>query len=328
MYVRSPSFQFQNTLIIFPFLLFFYRPLGAGEAVTADISFKLAPGQTSKYECTTETNTEINGRERSESFVLRTELKLDITVSLQGLLQKGPGMAVSLKIPTYLKAEKQTVGSDVSETTAGNGKIKVLQNGKIVVDSDNDIGLDQVKNFQSYAKILQDGEMRVTLDPAGKQTTEAEGDPLIIDTIRGSGAEGILRLLPGRELKPGDSWEDSETLPNLASFKLEKPVISRSKSTFVAWEEKFGKRLAKIEIVTAWQKGDLKGENSDGMSAEVTQLQGASIGTALFDPATSQFVEGQLDLTAKYKIDGKSKEGTTTTLDVASKTKFTFKQIP
>lgn len=299
----------------------------AGDDDIADFTLKLAQGQSVKYVWATAASTEATGRERGEAVKIKSETNIDVTFQIKGLPRKGPGLPLSLRLEHYSSTEKKSVGTDVLETQATKGKIKVIERGKVIVDSENDIGLEEVKSYQEMYKKIIAGEMRTTIDPAGKEVGESEGEPGTIDVLKASGAEGLLRLVTGRELKPGQSWEDSQSMPVIANFKLAKPAHIRSKSTFAGWETKDGKRLARIDIKSAWDPGDLKGENEEGLLVEITKVQGVSAGTCLFDPAAGQFVDGLIDVSSKYRIDGK-KEGQSTGLDVVSTMKFVFKQNP
>src|SRR6185295_8367582 len=234
-------------------------------------------------------------------------------------------LPLAFKIEHYSSNEKKAVNTDVLETHMSKGKIKIAQNTKVIVDSENDIGLDDVKAFQETYKHIVAGEMRTTIDPSGKEVGETEGEPNTIDVIKASGADGLLRLVTGRELRPGMTWEDSQTMPVIASFKLAKPAVIRSKSTFAGWETKNGKRLARIDIQSAWDTADLKGENEEGL-VEITKVEGKSGGTCLFDPAAGQFIDGVIEVSSKYRI-GAKKVNQSTNLDVVSTTKFTFKRV-
>ena len=86
---------------------------------------------------------------------------------------------------------------------------------------------------------------------------------------------------------------------------------------------KDGKALARIELVSTWDSVNLKGENENGLTVDITRVEGAGSGVCLFDPAAGRFVSGAISASAKYRIEGK--RGTeSTALDVRSTTKFTF----
>ncbi|HLX60039.1 MAG TPA: hypothetical protein VKX17_02035 [Planctomycetota bacterium] len=328
MIARTAPFprRFARAFSALAYCAFALRAFAADE-VRADLTFKLPPGQVAKYRWTTFSNTESSGREKDQVFTLKKDLSLEMDLVLKGLARKTPGLPLSVKAEKYGYSEKTSIGSDVGEIVAMKGKFKVTHSGKVIVDSDNDVGLEEIKNLQQGLKQIEAGEMVVTLDPAGKEIGEAEGDETAIDVIKGSGAEGLFRLLAGRELKPGDSWEDSQTLPNMATFKLAKPAVIRSKSTFVGWETKDGKRLARIDVASTWDTSDLKGENGEGLLVEITRVEGKGAGRCYFDPALSRVVDGELSVNSKYRIDGK-KDGQSTGLDVVGKTVFSFKEIP
>jgi hypothetical protein len=96
-----------------------------------------------------------------------------------------------------------------------------------------------------------------------------------------------------------------------------------SKMTFVKWVEKDGRKLASIDMMSAWEKQNLKGENNDGLLVEITRVDGRSAGTCLFDPQSGQYVEGAINVSVAYRIDGE-KDGQATGLDVSGKTVFSF----
>jgi len=308
-------------------VIFFAGSLQAAESDEADLSVKLAPDRVVKYQWTTVTSSETNGREAEGPFTFKADLNIGMTAILKGLPAKGPGTRVAFRIENYGYIDRKSLGKDVGEVQAMKGKIKVLQNGKTVVDSDNDIGLDEIKVIQQTLKSIEAGQMDVSLDSSGKALDEAAGEPSVVDTIRATGVEGMLRIVPGRTMRLGGVWEDSQSIPMLATFKLAKPVTVRSTSTFAGWETKDGKRLARIDIKTVWDPNDLKGDNGQGMLVEVSRVQGLGAGTCLFDPESGHFIEGAIEATSRYRIEGK-KEGQNMMLDVIGKNKFTFKQIP
>jgi hypothetical protein len=149
-----------------------------------------------------------------------------------------------------------------------------------------------------------------------------QGESALVETIKNQ-AQAIFPILAGKEVKVGESWQDELKMPNLGDFKLAKPAVVRSKMTFAKWEVKDGRRLAQIELASAWEKQDLKGENTEGLLVEITKVNGCSTGTCLFDPATGQFVEGAIDVVIQYRIDGE-RDGQATGLDVSGKTAFKF----
>ena len=299
----------------------------AAEADSADLSFKLTPDQSVKYQWSTVSNTETSGKERGEAFTFKADLTIVMNTILKGLAPKGPGMRIGIRIENYAYNDKKSLGNDIGEIQASKGKIKVLQNGKAVVDSDNDIGLADVKSFQQTLKSVEEGQMETILEPNGKAVSDPVGETAVIDTIKATGVEGILRLLPGRVLKPGDTWEDSQSVATIATFKLAKPVVVRSTSTFAGWETRDGKKVVRVDVKSVWDPADLKGDNGEGLLVEITHVQGVGVGTCLFDPSTGQYLDGLIEATSHYRIDGK-KDGQSTGLDVVGKSKFTFKQIP
>src|SRR5690349_6224012 len=101
------------------------RLVCAGE--TADLSFRLPVGQTAKYQWTSSSSTEVNGKERGEPFVLKSSLSIEVVVLFQGLAPKGANRVLSVKVEDYSKTEKQSVGTESSEIEDFKGKLRVVQ---------------------------------------------------------------------------------------------------------------------------------------------------------------------------------------------------------
>jgi len=307
--------------------------LHSGEGDPADLSFRLGSGETVRYGWTINSGSKSSGRELGKPFVLVNEKTFAMTVVLRGMARpKGETVPVSIKLQDFVFTDKNQISSKDDKTgelkeeaktdvLVSRSKVKYVENGKVVVDSENDIGLEQLEALQRQVKAMESGEMRTTLDASGKQS-EIQGDSALVETLKSS-SQGIFPILAGKETKPGESWIDVMKLPTLGIFTLAKPAVVTSRMTFVKWQEKDGRRLAYIEIASAWAKEDLKGENSEGLLVEITRVDGRSTGTCLFDPATGRFEEGAIDVSVKYRIDGE-RDGQTTGLDVEGKTTFTF----
>jgi hypothetical protein len=127
-------------------------------------------------------------------------------------------------------------------------------------------------------------------------------------------------------MRVGESWEDNQSLPSIGVFKLASPAIVRSKATFIGFEEKGGRHLARIEVVTKWDPTPLKGENEDKLLVEITRVQGSGTGVCWFDPESGELAEGSIESTSVYRLDG-TKDGQSMGLDVSAKTGYGFKAI-
>jgi hypothetical protein len=291
-----------------------------------DFTLRLPPGQTVRYAWKANTESESKGRELGKPFALKSESHCALAFALRGRQPNGEeGLPVAAKIEDYNVKDKVTVGEYSEENEQSKTRVKAIENGTTVVDSDNDIGLERVKAHRELIKQMFDGEARFALDPSGKVLGQFEGEPLVGELLKTCGLEGVLRVLPGRTIRAGESWEDSQSLPSIGVFKLSSPAVVRSKATFIGLEEKNGKRLARIEIATKWDPTPLKGENDDHLLVEITRVQGAGAGVYWFDPETGELVEGSIDSTSVYRLDG-TKDGQSMGLDVSAKTGYAFKR--
>jgi hypothetical protein len=298
--------------------------LGGEDADTAELRLHIRPNEVLTYNWSISTNSESSGHERGKNFTLKAETGFNMVMALQGSLgnRKDSTTPVTVRTRDVSYLDKRSIDTSKTELTLSRGKMKYIEDGKVLVDSDNDVGLDRMKDYQEHIKRMEAAEMRMTLDPAGRQS-DVQGDDAVVKAIKNGGAQGVFPILSGKATKVGDSWEDTFVMPMMQDFKLAQPASVRSHMTFSRWNESLGRKLAQIDIISKWDNRDLKGENDAGMLVEITKVNGSGGGTCLFDPASGHFVEGTLSYTMKYRIDGE-KEGQKSGLDVSAKTQFTF----
>jgi hypothetical protein len=317
-------------LIVFLFVL----RAGAGfagdaDGERADLRLRIASSDQLRYKWTIDAESETTGRELGQPFTLRQNSRSTMTILMNGMprAKDAETFPVTITIQDFALNQKLAIGSESKaepsetfELIASKSALKQLKDGKVVVDSENDIGMEQAGELQQYIKNIEGNPMRAVLDAAGRKTELATDTPLL-EGFKNN-AHGLFPILAGKEVKPGDAWEDSFSMPKLDQLQLAKPVVVRSKMRFAKWEFKNGRRLALIEIATAAENKELKGESPKGMLAEITKLESIGAGTCLFDPASGQFVEGSVAMNTQYHVDGQQPDGSTTGTD--RKEKFTF----
>lgn len=312
--------------------------LSGAEGDAADLRLRIAPNENLRYAWTIATTSQSHGKERGRDFTLAAEVNYTMTLQLRGLQPKrestppaqaapsAEGTNVAVRIQDFTYVDKRAIADAKTEVHLAKGHVKCTENGKVVVDSDNDIGAERMGEYQRYIRNMENAELRIFLDHSGRQS-KPEGDAALVDALKAGGAEGIFPILAGKTVKVGEAWESSFQLPQVSEFRLAKPAVVRSKMTFSKWAAKGGQNLAQIDVTSFWESRELKGENNSGLLVEFTQVDGGGTGTCLFDPAKGCFVEGALETTTKYRLDGE-REGQTTGLDVTGKTRFTFTALP
>jgi len=298
----------------------------AGDGDAADLRLRIGSAEILKYAWSISSASDSVGKEDDKTFNLVADSTFGMTLVMRGLPGKKDAMPVAIRIKDQSYTDKRSIEQSKTELYVAKGKVKYIENGKVLIDSDNDIGLDKIGNYQQQLKNLEGSEMRVTLDSAGRQS-DIQGDAIIVDAIKNGGAQGIFPILPGKEVRIGESWEDSFAMPKIGDFTLAKPVVVRSKATFTKWEDKGGKKFARIDIASSWDTPDLRGENKNGMLVEISKVDGRGYGSCLFDPASGKFVEGTIKFDLKYRIDGEH-NGQRSGLDVTGKTNFSFAEQP
>ena len=295
----------------------------AGEDETAaDLRLRIRPHDNLRYAWTVSMDREVKGQEKGKEFTLNSNNTVAMTMLLKGQLARAAGTPVTVRLQDLVLTEKHVMGPDNNlELYVSRGKVKYVENGKVVIDSEKDIGTERLGPYQEKITTAEARELTIVVDPTGR-SGEIEGDPSMVEMIRNGGA-GIFPLLAGKAVKPGESWSDTISMPKLGEFKLARPAVVRNKVTFRKWELKGQQHLALLDIASTWDKQDLSGENDKSLLVKVTHVDGHSTGTCWFDPATGHFVEGTLDVSVRYRMDGEQ-QGQTVGMETAITNHITF----
>lgn len=112
--------------------------------------------------------------------------------------------------------------------------------------------------------------------------------------------------LPTEPVKPGDTWESSRDIPfGITKFNL------TGTNTFKGWEQRGGRKLAKIEFAGAIAA-------KEGAGGPITLGDGSSVtGNAWYDPALGVIVEG--DSTSQFSINVAQATGQTSSSKLKAK---------
>ena len=317
-------------MICFVLILLSPAAVSAGEAEPelAPLAMKLDAGKVLKYAWTITSSQASKGQELGNAVDLKTEKSQRMSLFLQG--EKAPQLgAIQLLLrfrDLSFEETSESPGPLKTSLKVDNRRIYETENEKVIIDSMNDIGLDKITDYQLKLRGMEVTAVRLILDAMGKQQ-KVEGEKALVDAVHGGNAQSLFPVLANRRVAPGESWDDRFDAPTMGDLKLDEPARMNSRIRFAKWVEQGGKKLAQLELISAWESRDLKGKNQQNLNVLITKLDGRGVGTCLFDPAESKFVDGEMTFFIKYHIHGARDEGSTD-LDVDGKTRFTFKWEP
>src|SRR5262245_50116594 len=203
--------------------------LEAGDDDTADLRLRIAASEVLSYNWTNEASSDSSGRELGKPFTLSAQKIFNLTLILRGMPRRGDASPVAIRLRDLNYTDRRSIGTESkTEMLISKNKVKYTENGKVLMDSENDIGLDRIAQYKDHAKAMENGELRVTLDAAGRQS-EMQGESALVDTFKNSGVQSVFPVLAGKAVKIGESWDDSTSMAQLGEFKLAHPAVIRSR---------------------------------------------------------------------------------------------------
>ncbi len=292
------------------------------------LQFKLPSDQTQTYSWEVTSHQSSKGMDLGKKLDLKSDKSMKMTVLLRGGKSKlKKGVLAILRFQGLEMIEDRQAGKDTKTyLKVGRNTIYSKENDRVLIDSQNDIGLDKITDYQRQMRGMEKGELRVELDRTGRPMSKT-GESALMETLHGGNAQSIFPVLPEQQVKLKETWDSRFQIRSLGDLKLNEPAIVLTRARLAEWQTLEGRKVALIEVVSAWETDHLTGRDKQGLSVTISELKGLGSGVCTFDPAEGRFLEGSLSFKMDYRMEG-SREGETTNIDVEGKTRFTFKLLP
>jgi hypothetical protein len=304
---------------------------GAADDESADLRLRVPRKSTLRYDWSIKFTSESRGKELGKDLDLEVKKNVGMNVVLWSVPAKGARRAgetdVLMKFQGLKLLETRKAGKDTKTLLkVGRHNILYKENDKVLIDSASDIGLEQITDYQHNLRNLEKGQLHMTIDEAGR-LTRSSGNRSLVESLHGGNANSTFPILAGRKAKLRETWDERFKLTTLGEVQLDEPVSVLTRVRFAEWKKRKSRRLALLEVVSAWETRELSGKDNNGLSVDLTELESLGTGLCTFDPAAGCFIDGSMSYQSKYKIEG-AKDGETTRLDVKTKTEFTFSLMP
>lgn len=293
----------------------------------AELRLRLAPEETVRYAWSIESTKKSKSEDQGKPVDLQSDRTIKMTVVLNGAQpQKAGEVAARLKFEDLAIDECDRVdGKEKDRLKIGENQILYIEDGKTIIDSRNDVGLEKINEYQKRLRGLVTAEVRLGLDAAGRPG-RVEGEPSLVETLKAGGSQGLFPILSDARQKPGTRWDDTFSLDSLLDLKLDKPATVHARMTFAKWVQMEGRPVAEIEVASAWENATLSGVDEKGARVTLSNLEGLGFGACRFDPAQGRYLEGQIRCRIKCRIE-EDRKGRKVAFDVDGETTFQFEQL-
>lgn len=313
----------------FSLLLLVSCAFGGETEPPAQLELRMSPGQVLRYDWTLESASNSKGQEKGKPLDLHVDKSIRVAVVLTG--EKPPRgedvLSALLRFEGFRLQENRRVGDAASSTLqVDRQNIMFTENGRVRVDSRNDIGMEKISAHQKALRFLERNVARIVLDRSSRQT-RVEGDRFLLDTAHGGSSRGLFPELSGKKSAVGESWTGRFEIPRLAEVELDRAAIVNTRATFAKWHDHEGRKVAMIDVLSSWDGNDLRGKDTAGLTVTLTGVDGHGAGVYLFDPKVGRFVSGTMTFQLKYHLEGE-REGEKTALDVNGRSRFNFTLLP
>ena len=300
--------------------------LGAEDGPAALLQIRMSPGEVYRYAWSLESASNSTGQERGKPLDLHIDksTRVEVVLTAETPPKGEDALSALLRFEGFGLEENRRIGEAASSTLQiDRQNIMFTENGRVRVDSRNDIGMEKITAHQKALRSLERSVARIVLDRSSRQT-RVEGDRLLLDTAHGGSSRGLFPLLSGKKSAVGDSWSGHFEIPRLAEVELDQPARVRTRATFAKWHTHEGRKVAMIDVLSNWAVGGLRGKDAKGLTVTLSNIDGHGAGVYLFDPQTGRFLTGSMAFQLKYRLEGQ-REGERTALDVNGRSRFSFK---
>lgn len=267
----------------------------------ADLRLRIPPGRRLRYRWSIETTSTQKGTLKKRAFTLESTQRTAMTLYLTGA--KPAAKEKTVVLMRYGKVSSHTVkriGKEArSEVHIADGRVLAKENGKVVVDSENDVGLEKIPGYWEKVRRMERARARLVLDAAGR-TVNVSGDQVLTAQLKSGGAQNLFPLLSGKVTAAGKTWEAAQEQSKIGELTVRKPILMCWEMTFRRWVKRRGKKAAEIGIAMAWGNDELEGSAREGrLKVKLSNVKAVGSGVCFFDPATGTWLDGELD----YRIE-------------------------
>jgi hypothetical protein len=304
---------------------FVFLTTALGVEEKADLRIQFPAEKVTRLRWSQNTASTRKGSLKDRPFVLETERRVAITMTLTGMRpEAGETSALEMRCGDMFSHNIQRIGDEAkSEVLIEGARLTAKENDKVTIDSENDVGLDKIPNWIEQVRQMENARARISLDAAGR-TLKIDGDKTVLDQVKGGAAQNLFPLLAGKEVSVGESWEDAQEVSKLDKLALTRPVNIRSVLTFKRWVEKNERRMAEIHLQTVWGSDKLQGTTPEGLKINLDKVRGLGWGICFFDPQEGLFYDGKIDFTLDYELNAVKPDGETENLTVSERTVTMF----
>lgn len=288
----------------------------------------MAAGEMYRYAWALESASNSAGMEQGKPLDLHIDksIRVEVVLTAETPPKGEEVLSALLRFENFGLQENRRVGDAASSTLQiDRQNIMFTENGRVRVDSRNDIGMEKITAHQKALRFLERSVARIVMDRSSRQT-RVEGDRLLLDTAHGGSSRGLFPLLSGKENAVGESWSGQFEIPRLAEVELDQPAMVRTRATFAKWHTHEGRKVAMIDVLSSWDALGLRGKDAAGLTVTLSGIDGHGAGVYLFDPETGRFLTGTMTFQLKYHLEGE-REGERTALDVNGRSRFNFKLL-
>jgi hypothetical protein len=244
---------------------------------------------------------------KGKSYVQSTQMTQNVVQSMGGQ---------EIKILTEIKAN-----SEFSvENTDADGSASILLSARNVSVHSVAMGKDTTLNYQD----LKD-KVRMKLSDTGKSLSKEVVDSSNVSSIVNQLVRGKLTFLPGKAVKIGEKWLDTEVDHNKASsgnpFTID--INTETEYTLTGKETVGGKEYLKISFSSSLT---MKGKGTQMGMEMFIEGTGKNEGFSWFDPGTSMVVSSDETTEMNMNVAVSGPQNMTIPMTQSIKTVISFEE--
>jgi hypothetical protein len=282
---------------------------GAQEQGQVKLEAKFPEGQTLRYQIRTSMN------QQTKNLGMEMPSNLNRTVVRSEAIGKrrgDSGLPIAVKVESIRERRRLPAGLDVSyDSKEGTAKVANpdLDFFKDLYKTENQVAYTVVLDGRNKVKAVEGADaLRAQVDKLDPRATDLLRSRLAADSLRQEfeQAHGLVAL-PDGPVKPGASWEGSETIDLGAGLEL----VLRKKYEYAGTEKRGGKDLDKITAKVIEAKYQQDADSSAPVKLTKGEVKvGASEGTILFDREAGRLVEsrGRVELSGNLTFSAQGQD--------------------
>lgn len=272
------------------------------------LSFKYKDGEKSSYDLALRLDMAVSARQPSQKQESSSSTSINVAMDVVERVQEGGNPSLTVTFHDLSAEQKLSGPAGELEVSISGRDVTVRRGGTSIIDTKKGEGTQLASSILRELGFLG-AEGTISLGPDGRVNAISGSKELEQFLAPETGFSLFVLETPPAPVAVGETWVSSERgISRLRGLDLSmNPLLVKTRFTLQGFEERNGRRLARIALKSDFSQKDLSASAiSDAIGNQpvtITSLERSATGIIYFDPERGKLIESELEVKLSVRME-------------------------